>query len=45
MRAKVRLKDLASGESNTYSLVFPTAILGYGQGDMIEWPVPPVYAN
>lgn len=46
-----------SGESNTYSLVFPTeadfaegkisvlapigtAILGYRQGDTIEWPVP-----
>jgi regulator of nucleoside diphosphate kinase len=57
MRSKVRLKDLASGESNTYSLVFPTeadfadgkisvlapigtAILGYRQGDTIEWPVP-----
>jgi len=24
MRSKVRLKDLMSGESNTYSLVFPT---------------------
>jgi len=24
MRSKVRLKDLASGDSNTYSLVFPT---------------------
>ena len=24
MRSKVRLKDLVSGESNTYSLVFPT---------------------
>jgi len=24
MRSKVRLKDLASGEANTYSLVFPT---------------------
>ena len=57
MRSKVRLKDLVSGESNTYSLVFPTeanftegkisvlapigtAILGYKQGDTIEWPVP-----
>lgn len=57
MRSKVRLKDLVSGESNTYSLVFPTeadfaegkisvlapigtAILGYRQGDTIEWPVP-----
>jgi regulator of nucleoside diphosphate kinase len=57
MRSKVRLKDLVSGESNTYSLVFPTeanfaegkisvlapigtAILGYRQGDPIEWPVP-----
>ena len=57
MRSKVRLQDLVSGESNTYSLVFPTeadfaegkisvlapigtAILGYRQGDTIEWPVP-----
>lgn len=57
MRSKVRLKDLVSGESNTYSLVFPTeanfvegkisvlapigtAILGYRQGDTIEWRVP-----
>ena len=57
MRSKVVLKDLVSGESNTYSLVFPseadfaegkisvlapigTAILGYRQGDTIEWPVP-----
>jgi len=57
MRSKVRLKDLVSGESNTYSLVFPTeanfaegkisvlapigtAILGYRQGDTVEWPVP-----
>jgi regulator of nucleoside diphosphate kinase len=57
MRSKVRLKDLVSGENNTYSLVFPieadfaegkisvlapigTAILGYRQGDTIEWPVP-----
>jgi regulator of nucleoside diphosphate kinase len=24
MRSKVRLKDLVSGEANTYSLVFPT---------------------
>jgi regulator of nucleoside diphosphate kinase len=57
MRSKVRLKDLVSGESNTYSVVFPTeanfaegkisvlapigtAILGYRQGDTIEWPVP-----
>ncbi len=57
MRSKVRLKDLVSGESNTYSLVFPreadfaegkisilapigTAILGYRQGDIIEWLVP-----
>ena len=57
MRSRVRLKDLVSGESNTYSLVFPTeadfaegkisvlapigtAILGYGLGDTIEWPVP-----
>ena len=57
MRSKVRLKDLVSGESTTYSLVFPTeadsaegkisvlapigtAILGYRQGDTIEWPVP-----
>jgi regulator of nucleoside diphosphate kinase len=57
MRSKVRLKDLGSGESNTYSLVFPTeadfsegkisvlapigtAILGYRQGDTIEWSVP-----
>jgi regulator of nucleoside diphosphate kinase len=24
MRSKVRLKDLVSGDSNTYSLVFPT---------------------
>ena len=57
MRSKVRLKDLVSGESNTYALVFPTeanfaegkisvlapigtAILGYRQGDTIEWPVP-----
>jgi hypothetical protein len=48
---------IVSGESNTYSLVFPTeadseegkisvlapigtAILGYRQGDTIEWPVP-----
>src|SRR5581483_7573731 len=57
MRSKVRLKDLVSGQSATYSLVFPTeansadgkisvlapigtAILGYRQGDVIEWPVP-----
>ena len=57
MRSKVRLKDLVSGESNIYSLVFPTeadfgegkisvlapigtAILGYKQGDTIEWSVP-----
>lgn len=57
MRSKVRLKDLVSGETNVYSLVFPTeadftegkisvlapigtAILGYKQGDTIEWPVP-----
>src|ERR1051325_6538568 len=57
MRSQVRLRDLMSGESNTYSLVFPTeadfakgkisvlapigtAILGYRQGDTIEWPVP-----
>ena len=57
MRSKVLLKDLVSGESNTYSLVFPieanfsegkisvlapigTAILGYRQGDTIEWLVP-----
>ena len=57
MRSKVRLNDLVSGESNIYSLVFPTeanfaegkisvlapigtAILGYRQGDTIEWPVP-----
>src|SRR5687768_4605195 len=57
MRSKVRLRDLVSGESNTYSLAFPTeadfaegkisvlapigtAILGYKQGDTIEWPVP-----
>jgi regulator of nucleoside diphosphate kinase len=57
MRSKVRLKDLVSGQSATYSLVFPTeanfadgkisvlapigtAILGYRQGDTIEWPVP-----
>ncbi|HKP83012.1 MAG TPA: nucleoside diphosphate kinase regulator [Pyrinomonadaceae bacterium] len=57
MRSQVRLKDLVSRESNTYSLVFPTeadfargkisvlapigtAILGYRQGDTIEWPVP-----
>ena len=57
MRSQVRLQDLVSGESNTYSLVFPTeadfargkisvlapigtAILGYRQGDTIEWPVP-----
>ena len=57
MRSKVRLKDLVSGESNTYSLVFPTeadfaegkisvlapigtAILGFREGDTIEWQVP-----
>ena len=57
MGSKVRLKDLVSGQANTYSLVFPreanfsegkisilapigTAILGYKQGDTIEWPVP-----
>jgi regulator of nucleoside diphosphate kinase len=57
MRSTVRLKDLVSGESATYSLVFPTeanfadgkisvlapigtAILGYREGDTIEWPVP-----
>ena len=57
MHSRVRLKDLVSGESNTYSLVFPTeadfaegkisvlapigtAILGYKQGDTIEWSVP-----
>lgn len=57
MRSTVRLKDLVSGDENTYSLVFPTeadfsqgkisvlapigmAILGYKQGDTIEWPVP-----
>jgi regulator of nucleoside diphosphate kinase len=62
MRSQVRLKDLVSGESKTYSLVFPTeadfakgkisvlapigtAILGYRQGDTIEWQVPVGFAK
>src|SRR5581483_4734178 len=57
MNSVVRLRDLDSGETETYTLVFPsdadvslqrisvlapvgTAILGYREGDVIEWQVP-----
>ena len=57
MNSVVRLRDLDSGETETYTLVFPndadvslnrisvlapvgTAILGYREGDVIEWRVP-----
>ncbi|HOG18782.1 MAG TPA: nucleoside diphosphate kinase regulator [Syntrophales bacterium] len=57
MNSVARLRDLASGEALTYTLVFPvdadiaqgrisvlapigTALIGYGVGDIIEWPVP-----
>ena len=36
MRSKVRLKDLASGESNTYSLVFPTEA-NFAEGRFLFW--------
>ncbi len=56
MNSEVRLKDLDSGDTVVYRLVFPTqartensisilapigmAMLGYQEGDIIEWPVP-----
>ncbi len=57
MNSVVRIKDLDTGEENTFALVFPgkaksmekgvsilapigTAIIGYREGDIIEWDVP-----
>jgi len=57
MNAKVRLKDVDTGEEVIYTLVFPhnadiqhqkisilapigTALIGYREGDIIEWNVP-----
>ena len=57
MHSRVRVQDVATGESWTYTLVFPhdadiasgrlsvlaplgTALLGYREGDEIEWRMP-----
>lgn len=57
MNSTVRLRDLETGEEETYTLVYPdeadiesdrlsvlapigTALLGYREGDVVEWPVP-----
>jgi regulator of nucleoside diphosphate kinase len=57
MRSRVRVRDMVSGEANTYTISYPveanleagrlsvlapigTALLGYREGDVIEWPVP-----
>ena len=57
MNSIVRIKDLDTGEEETFTLVFPgktnitektvsilapigTALIGYGEGDIIEWEVP-----
>jgi regulator of nucleoside diphosphate kinase len=57
MRARVRVRDLVSGEAATYTISYPveanleagrlsilapigTALLGYREGDVVEWPVP-----
>ena len=57
LNSVVRLYDVDSGETETYTLVLPadadlslgrisvlapigTAVLGYREGDVIEWPVP-----
>jgi regulator of nucleoside diphosphate kinase len=37
MRSQVRLKDLVSGESNTYSLVFPTEA-DFARERFLFWP-------
>jgi regulator of nucleoside diphosphate kinase len=57
MRSRVRVLDMVSGETCTYTICYPTeanleagrlsvlapvgtALLGYREGDVIEWPVP-----
>jgi regulator of nucleoside diphosphate kinase len=57
MNSVVRLRDLDTNETETYTIVFPqdadvsrqrisifapvgTALLGYREGDVIEWTVP-----
>lgn len=57
MNAQVRVQDIETGESRTYTLVFPheanpslgrvsvlaplgTALLGYREGDEIDWSMP-----
>jgi regulator of nucleoside diphosphate kinase len=57
MRSRVRVLDMVSGETATYTICYPTeanfeagrlsilapigtALLGYREGDVIEWPVP-----
>jgi regulator of nucleoside diphosphate kinase len=57
MRSRVRVLDMVSGETATYTLCYPveadlaagrlsvlapigTALLGYREGDVVEWPVP-----
>jgi regulator of nucleoside diphosphate kinase len=57
MRSSIRVLDMVSGETATYTLSYPveadlaagrlsvlapigTALLGYREGDVIEWPVP-----
>lgn len=57
MNSQVSLRDAATAEERTYSVVFPhkadlkagaisvlaplgTALLGYAEGDEIEWPMP-----
>lgn len=57
MRSRVRVLDMVSGETHTYTICYPTeanleagrlsvlapvgtALLGYREGDVIEWPVP-----
>src|SRR5262245_21496884 len=57
MRSRVRVLDMVTGETATYTICYPieadfaagrlsilapigTALLGYREGDVIEWPVP-----
>ena len=57
MRSRVRVLDMVSGQTATYTLCYPveadleagrlsvlapigTALLGYREGDVVEWPVP-----
>lgn len=57
MHSQIRVEDVESGETRTYTLVFPheadvasgrisvlaplgTALLGYREGDEVEWEMP-----